>query len=164
MVPGLVEIICFRRWRPSVEVCQTLARKKEPSVEKRDSLGRGDVKTNTLSASWLAVPPWAWAALGAGRWETVGAVCRNWSRSRNSPEHSTETAGWQAGRFLVNKLNNKQRERLSMIPAQRKPPFWKGINPCHHCDLQLLCLSLQIQTGLSLKAWLRYQWRATQLG
>lgn len=47
-------------------------------------------------ASLLTLPSSACVALSALRWETVGAVWRNWPGSRGSPEHSTERplAGW----------------------------------------------------------------------
>lgn len=80
----------------------------------------------------------ACAALSAMRWGHSGcSVERLASLQRLSRTFRWETAGWQAGRSLVNRPNDKQQRRLYIIPTeilknkQKKHPFWKGINPCH---------------------------------
>lgn len=78
-----------------------------------------------------------------------------------------ETAGWQAGWLLVNKLNNKQQRRLYIIPTEikKKSIVKRGLT---HVILFLWSLTILPQfankrKGLLSKAWLCYQWRAALL-
>lgn len=106
----------------------------------------------------------ACAALSAMRWGHSGcSVERLASLQRLSRTFQWETAGWQAGRLLVNRPNDKQQRRLYIIPTEIKKKTKKKIRSEKELTPVILSLTILPQFVNTKKARLMYPWRAALL-